>query len=201
VITVDRDTRDHPFLPTRGYHLALETTVSSQVIGSNYHYVKLTFLADFYVRFRWRHSLRIGLLVGSIFGTAPLYEMYFIGDLSDQMHSRVLDLNFSDAPAPNLFSNSIEEMQYESLAGRLDVEYIVPLYRSQRVVYGLDFFILAGLYGLGSIEDFTDPPAGYPGGAFPFDFTIDVGFRLDTTAGVFGFSFKNLLGLIPFREE
>lgn len=201
VITVDRDTRDNPFLPSRGHHLSLETTISSDVIGSNYHYVKLTFLADFFFRFRWRHSLRVGLLVGSIFGEAPLYELYFIGDLSDQMHGRVLDLNFSHSPAPNLFSNAIEEMRYESLAGRLDVEYIVPLYRSQRVVYGLDFFLLAGLYALGSIEDFRSPPAGYPGGPFPLDFTVDVGFRLDTTAGVFGFSFRNLLGLIPFSED
>lgn len=201
VITVDRDTRDTPFLPSRGHHLSLETTLSSDVIGSNFHYVKLTFLADFFLRFRWRHSLRVGLLLGAIFGEAPLYEMYFVGDLSDQMHGRVLDLNFSHAPAPNLFSNSIEEMRYESLAGRLDVEYIVPLYRSQRVVYGLDFFLLAGLYTLGSIEDFRSPPAGYPGGPFPLDFTVDVGFRLDTTAGVFGFSFRNLLGLIPFSEE
>jgi hypothetical protein len=92
-------------------------------------------------------------------------------------------------------------MQYESLAGRFDVEYIVPLYRGQRGVYGLDFFLLAGVYAIGSIEDFRSPPAGYVGGAFPIDFTIDLGFRLDTTAGVFSFAFNNLLGLIPFSED
>jgi hypothetical protein len=200
VISVDRDTRDHPFLPSQGHRVSLATVVASDVIGSSYHFVKLTLVADLYLRFRWRHSLHLGLLIGSIFGTAPLYERYFIGDLSDQMHTRVLDLNFSHAPPPNVFRNATEEMQYESLAGRLDLEYIVPLYRGRSVVYGLDFFVLVGLYSLGSIEDFRSPPAGYVGGAFPFDFTVDLGFRLDTTAGIFGFSFSNLLGLIPFSE-
>jgi hypothetical protein len=110
-------------------------------------------------------------------------------------------LNFSHSPVPNVFRTSIEEMRYESLAGRLDNEYIVPLHRGRRVVYGFDFFLLLGVYAIGSAEDFQSPPAGYPGGAFPVDLTLDVGFRLDTTAGIFGFSFKNLLGLIPFSED
>lgn len=200
-LSLDYDTRDHPFLPTRGHRVAVTTTVASDVIGSHYHYFKLTLQADFYLRFRWRHSLHFRLLVGSIFGEAPLHELYFIGDLSDQAHARVLGLNFSHAPAPNLFRNSIEEMRYETLAGRLDVEYIVPLYQGRRIVYRLDFFLLLGLYSIGSAEDFQSPPAGYAGGPFPLDLTLDVGFRLDTTAGVFGFSFKTLLGLIPFSED
>lgn len=200
-LLLDYDTRDHPFLPTRGHRVAVETTVSTDIIGSHYHFFKLTLQADIYLRFRWRHSLHFRLLFGSIFGQAPLYELYFIGDLSDQVHARVLDLNFSHAPVPNVFRTSIEEMRYESLAGRIDIEYIVPLYRGRRVVYGFDFFLLLGVYAIGSAEDFQSPPAGYPGGAFPVDLTLDVGFRLDTTAGVFGFSFKNLLGLIPFSED
>jgi hypothetical protein len=110
-------------------------------------------------------------------------------------------LNFSHQPPPNIFASSIEEMRYESVAGRVDVEYVVPLYRGRRVVFGLDFFLLVGVYALGSADDFRSPPGGYVGGAFPIDLTLDLGFRLDTTAGVFGFSFKNLLGLIPFSEE
>jgi hypothetical protein len=201
VLSLDHDTRDHPFLPSRGRHVAGSAMVSSDVIGSNYHFVKITVQADFYLRAPWRHSFRIGLLVGMIFGEAPLFEHYFVGDLSDQIATRVLDLNFSHSPAPNIFRNSIAEMRYEKLCGRLDVEYIVPLYRGRRVVYGLDFFLLLGLYSLGSSEDFVSPPAGYSGGAFPIDLTLDMGFRLDTTAGVFGFSFQNLLGLIPFSED
>jgi outer membrane protein insertion porin family len=200
-LSLDWDTRDHPFLPTRGHRVALTTTVASDVIGSHYHYFKLTLQADFYLRFRWRHSLHFRLLVGTIFGEAPLHELYFIGDLSDQNHARVLGLNFSHAPPPNLFRNSIEEMRYETLAGRFDVEYIVPLYQGRRIVYRLDFFLLLGLYSIGSAEHFQSPPAGYTGGPFPIDLTLDVGFRLDTTAGVFGFSFKTLLGLIPFSED
>lgn len=201
VISLDHDTRDHPFLPSRGRHITGSAVVSTDVIGSNYHFVKLTLGADFYFRLPWRHSLHVGLLIGLIFGDAPLFEHYFIGDLSDQVTSRVLGLNFSHAPAPNIFRTSIEEMRYEKLAGRLDLEYIVPLYRGRRIVYGLDFFLLLGLYSLGSSEDFVNAPVGYSGGAFPIDMTLDVGFRLDTTVGVFGFSFQNLLGLIPFSEE
>ncbi len=201
VLSLDHDTRDHPFLPSRGRHVTGSAVVSSDVLGSNYHFVKITIGADFWLRTPWRHSFHIGLLVGMIFGDAPLFEHYFIGDLSDQISARVLGLNFSHAPAPNVFRTSIEEMRYEKLCGRLDIEYIVPLYRGRRVVYGLDFFLLLGLYSLGSSEDFVNPPAGYSGGAFPIDLTLDVGFRLDTTAGMFGFSFQNLLGLIPFSED
>jgi hypothetical protein len=200
VISLDHDTRDHPFLPSRGRHVAGSAVVSTDVIGSNYHFVKLTLQADFYLRMAWRHSLHFGLMVGLIFGDAPLFEHYFIGDMSDQITARVLDLNFSHAPPPNIFRTSIEEMRYEKLAGRLDIEYIVPLYRGRRIVYGLDFFLLLGVYSLGSSEDFVSAPVGYST-AFPIDMTLDVGFRMDTTVGVFGFSFQNLLGLIPFSEE
>lgn len=201
VVTLEHDTRDHAFLPSRGFHVAGAVTFASDVIGSSYHYVKTTLQADVYVPLPWRHTVHLGLLTGAIFGDAPLYEMYFIGDLSDQIPSRVLDLNFSHAPAPNIFRTSVEEMRYESLAGRLDVEYIVPLYRGRSVVYGLDFFLLLGLYSIGSPEDFVSAPTGYRGGPFPIDMTLDLGFRLDTLAGVFGFSFQNLLGLIPFNED
>jgi outer membrane protein assembly factor BamA len=201
VFSLIRDTLNHPLLPSEGQRLALSTTLSSDVIGSHYHYMKLTVEGDFYVKMSWNHSFRFGFLVGAIFGEAPLFERYFVGDLSDQMHARVLQLNFSHAPPPNVFRNSTEEMRYESLAARLDVEYIAPLYRGRRVVYGVDFFLSFGIYSLGSAEDFASPPAGYKGGAFPVDLTMDLGFRLDTNAGVFGFSFKTLLGLIPFSEE
>ena len=200
-LSLDHDTRDHPFLPSRGRHVTGSAVVSTDVIGSNYHFVKITVGADFWFRTPWRHSFHVGLLVGMIFGDAPLFEHYFIGDLSDQISARVLGLNFSHAPAPNIFRTSIAEMRYEKLCGRLDVEYIVPLYRGRRVVYGLDFFLLMGIYSLGSTEDFVNSPTGYSGGAFPIDMTLDVGFRLDTTAGMFGFSFQNLLGLIPFSED
>jgi hypothetical protein len=200
-ISIDHDTRDHAFLPSRGRRIAGAVSLASDVIGSSYHFVKLTLEADVYVPLPWRHTIHFGFLSGTIFGDAPLYELYFVGDLSDQIPARVLDLNFSHAPAPNVFRTSVEEMRYENLAARLDLEYIVPLYRGRRILYGLDFFLLLGLYAIGSSEDFISRPTGYRGGPFPIDLTVDVGFRLDTVAGVFGFSFQNLLGLIPFNED
>ena len=69
-------------------------------------------------------------------------------------------------------------------------------------IYGVDFFGAAGVYGVASYRDLTDPPRGYTGlRRVPIDLTFNLGFRIDTSAGGFVFAFSNLLGLFPVRGE
>jgi hypothetical protein len=77
-------------------------------------------------------------------------------------------------------------------------EYRIPLYRSHRAIYGVDFFGSAGLYSVASRRDLADPVQGFSGLArIPVDFTFNVGLRMDTKAGGFLFAFANVLGFLP----
>jgi hypothetical protein len=94
------------------------------------------------------------------------------------------------------------EVRYGQYAGKLQGEYRVPLYRGHRSVFGVDLFGCAGIYGLASQRDLTDPPRGYHGFAkIPVDLTFNLGLRVDTSAGGFVFAFSNVLGFIPVRGE
>ena len=118
------------------------------------------------------------------------------------MPDRVLDLNFDRRTAPNYLNTDIVEVRYGDYAAKLQGEYRIPIYRGHRSVYGVDLFGAAGVYGVASYRDLTDPPRGYHGmRAVPIDLTFNLGFRLDTSAGGFLFAFSNLIGLIPVRGE
>jgi hypothetical protein len=115
---------------------------------------------------------------------------------------RVLDLTFDRRNAPNYLNTDIVEVRYGDYALKVEGEYRIPLYRGHRSVYGVDFFGAAGVYGVASSRDLTDPPRGYHGiRKVPIDLTFNLGLRIDTSAGGFVFAFSNLLGLFPVRNE
>jgi hypothetical protein len=115
---------------------------------------------------------------------------------------RVLDLNFDRRAAPNFLKTDIVEVRYGDYAAKVQAEYRIPVYRGHRSIYGIDFFGAAGIYGVASYRDLTDPPRGYTGfRRVPIDLTFNLGFRIDTSAGGFVFAFSNLLGLFPVRGE
>jgi outer membrane protein insertion porin family len=139
---------------------------------------------------------------GSVFGNAPLFERFYVGDLSDLLPDRVLDLAFDRRPAPNFLSTDIVEIRYGNYAAKLDAEYRVPLYRGRRSIYGVDLFGSFGLYGLANEEDFVNHARGYTGLAtWPIDLTFNAGLRIDTQAGGFVLGVSNLVGLIPVRGQ
>ncbi|HEY4157541.1 MAG TPA: hypothetical protein VGM29_05565, partial [Polyangiaceae bacterium] len=107
----------------------------------------------------------------------------------------VLGINFDRRPPPNFLGTDIVEVRYGKYAFKLASEYRVPLFRGHRSIYGIDFFASAGIYGVAGTRDITNPPTGYSGLArVPIDLTGNLGFRIDTSAGGFVFSFANLLG-------
>ena len=192
------DTRDQPVLATRGAVLSGLAEASLTPLGSDYPYAKLQVRASQYARLPWGHVLRLEGFAGAIFGTAPLFEKFYVGDFSDLLPDRVLDLNLDRRTAPNYFSTDIVEVRYGQYAAELDAEYRVPIYHGTRSIYGVDLFASAGVYGVANSIDLTNPARGYTGLAtVPIDFTFNFGLRADTAMGGFLFGVSNLIGFIP----
>jgi outer membrane protein insertion porin family len=198
--TFVHDTRDEPILPTRGHHLIASVEASMTPLGSDFPYAKLVLHGSQWFPLSWGHVLRIEGFAGAIFGDAPLFERFYVGDFSDLLPDRVLDLAFDRRPAPNFLSTDIVETRYGSYAAKLDAEYRVPIYRGTRSIYGVDLFGSFGIYGLANPIDFVEPPTGYKGfGKIPLDLTFNAGLRVDTQVGGFVLGLANLIGLMPLR--
>jgi outer membrane protein assembly factor BamA len=198
--TLIHDTRDEPVLPTRGDHLYVYTDAALTPLGSDYAYVKLHARVSHWLPLSWGHVLRLEGQAGAIFGTAPLFEKFYVGDFSDLLPDRVLDLNFDRRAAPNFLGTEIQEVRYGQYAAKANLEYRIPLYRGTRSVYGVDFFTSAGAYAVADGRDITQPARGYSGFAtVPIDLTFNLGLKIDTNAGAFTLGVSNLLGFIPVR--
>ena len=198
--TLVHDTRDEPVLPTRGDHLVMAADASLTPLGSDYPYVKLESRASHWMTLPWGHVLRLEGFAGAIFGKAPMFEKFYVGDLSDFLPDRVLDLNVDRRPAPNFLNTDIVEIRYGQYAAKVQAEYRIPIYRGTRSIYGIDFFASAGVYGVANDIDLTQHARGYTGfGTVPVDLTFNAGLRIDTSAGGFVFAISNLLGFFPVR--
>ena len=194
------DTRDEPFLPTRGEQLIGSIQASLTPFGSDYPHTKVVLRGSEWLRLPWGHVLQLEAFAGGVFGTAPLFERFYVGDFTDLLPDRVLDLNFDRRPAPNFLDTSIVENRYGNYAAKLDAEYRIALYRGARSIYGVDFFGSFGLYGIANDADFTNRARGYKGLAtVPIDLTFNAGLRIDTQVGGFVLGVANLVGLIPVR--
>ncbi|MGH7281932.1 MAG: BamA/TamA family outer membrane protein, partial [Polyangiaceae bacterium] len=199
--TLVHDTRDDPFLATRGVQLSAVVDASLTPLGSDYPYGKLQLRAANWTLLPWAdHVLKLEGFAGAIFGDAPMFEKFYIGDFSDLLPDRVLDLTFDRRPAPNFLGTDITEIRYGQYAAKASAEYRIPLYRGHRSIYGADFFASAGVYGVADERDLVDHPRGYSGiGTVPIDLTFNAGFRIETSAGGFVFGVSNFLGFIPVR--
>lgn len=194
---LERDTRSDPVLPERGSLLNISADMATRLLGSDYSFVKLSASYAKYMPLPWSHVLAVHLFGGAIFGDAPFFEKFFIGDLSDLVPRRALGLNFSTLPSRNIFGTSINRMRYEEVALRLDSEYVIPWFRGGSFVYAGDFFIDVGVFLLASRDDLKMRD-GALASSIPVDLTVDAGLRLDTRIGIFIFSIGNALGRIPF---
>ncbi|MDF2697016.1 MAG: outer membrane protein assembly factor YaeT precursor, partial [Labilithrix sp.] len=200
--TLVHDTRDEPFLPTRGWHLLSLAEASLTPLGSDYPYVKLVLRGSRWMPLPWDHVLRIEGIFGSVFGDAPLFEKFYVGDYTDLRPHRALDLAFDRRAAPNFFGTSIAEVRYGDYAARLNVEYRIPLYRGRQSIYGVDFFGSTGFYAVANGRDIGRPARGYSGfRTVPVDLTFNLGLRMDTAAGGIALGIANFLGFIPIRSE
>jgi outer membrane protein assembly factor BamA len=196
--TVRYDTRDEPVLTTGGDVVSAVVDASLTPLGSDYPYAKVQLRAQHFHRLPWGHVLRLDAFAGGIFGTAPLFEKFYVGDFSDLLPDRALDLNFDRRTAPNYFNTDISLVRYGQYAAELNAEYRVPIYHGTRSIYGVDLFASAGLYGDCNAQDLTNPAAGYTGFAtVPIDLTFNLGLRADTAFGGVVLGLSNFIGLLP----
>lgn len=195
------DTRDAPFLTTRGTLASATVTLGLPPLGSSYGFQKVELGVRRWFRLPWSHVLRLGAYGGGIAGDAPFFEKFYVGDFTDLLPDRVLDLAPDRRQPPNLLGTDIAEVRYGDFAAKLDVEYRVPVYAGRGAVYGVDVFATAGLYGVATRRELTDPPTGYAGARrIPVDLTYNLGVRVDTKIGGITLAFSNLLGLLPARH-
>jgi outer membrane protein assembly factor BamA len=192
------DSRDLPFLTRKGWLASAAITAGVPPLGSDYGYARVELSAQRWWQLPWKHVLRASVFLGGIAGDAPFFEKFYIGDFTDLLPDRVLDLTPDRRQPPNLLGTDIKEVRFGDYAAKIDLEYRVPIFTGQRSVYGIDFFASTGLWGVAGRRDITDPPSGYTGAArIPVDLTYNLGIRLDTALGGATIAFSNLLGLIP----
>jgi hypothetical protein len=195
--TLDYDTRSDPVLPRDGARVLGSVEVATGLLGSTYDYAKLILQASLYHKMPRGHALGLHLFGGAIWGDAPYFDQFFIGDLNLLLPRRALGINFSTQPSPNLLGTDIARHRYDRFAGRALIEYAIPVWRRHGFVYGGDAFAAAGLLGLASEGDLR-PPGGLTWRTLPIDLTADVGLRLDTYIGIFTISIANALSRSSF---
>lgn len=196
-LSLDYDTRSDPVLPRQGVRLLGTVEAASGLLGSTYEYGKVVLQASLYHRMPHGHAIGLHLLGGAIWGDAPYFDQFFIGDLNPLLPRRALGINFSTQPSRNLLGTDIARHRYDDFAGRVLVDYAIPIWRRHGFVYGGDAFAAVGLLGLASEGD-LHPPGGLSWRTLPIDLTGDVGFRLDTYVGIFTISIANALSRSSF---
>jgi outer membrane protein assembly factor BamA len=201
--TLQHDTRDHPFLPTRGWFLTLNGEFSVLPSALDYDFQKIELHASRWWRLPFGgHVAELDIYGGAIAGRAPFFEQFYIGDLSDFRPDRLLGMSFDRRPPPNFLGTEILEERYGTYALKIAGEYRIPLYRGVRSIYGIDFFGSFGVYGLANGRTISQPPRAYSGAArIPVDLTGNLGFRADTSAGGFTFAFANALSFLPIGRK
>src|SRR4029079_10607624 len=141
------DTRDAPFLATRGTYASAVVTAGLPPLGSDYGYARIELEARRWIRMPFaRHVLGLEAYAGVIAGDAPFFEKFYVGDFTDLLPDRVLDLAPDRRQPPNLFGTDIVEVRDGDYAGKLEAEYRVPLYTGRGSVYGIDVFAATGVY-------------------------------------------------------
>jgi outer membrane protein insertion porin family len=198
---LDYDRRNDPGLPTKGVLARFQGDGATRIIGSNYDFLRLQGLFRSWHPLPQKnfvpHYLRFGVYGGVIFGEAPFFYKFHVSDLTDLIPSRVLEMELDARPPPNLMNTSIAVMRAEDLAGRVDVEYGLHVWRGTGALRTVSIYGVVGMYALASFDDVSVAVPGFTGAArLPVDFTFDVGLRLDTTVGVFQFGFSTILGFI-----
>jgi outer membrane protein insertion porin family len=199
--SLEHDTRDHPWLPTRGWLTSAALEISLSPAGSDYAYQRLDLKARRWWSLPFNHVFSLEAFAGAIAGDAPFFEQYYVGDLTDLRPGRLLGLNFDRRSAPNFLGTAIEDVRYAEYALKLSGEYRIPVFRGRRSIYAIDFFASFGAFALAGPREVTDPAPKYQGlERIPLDLTANLGFRLDTSLGGFTFTFSNVLGFLPVSQ-
>jgi outer membrane protein insertion porin family len=196
-LILDIDSRTDPVLPRGGHHISLSVEATTTAFASSYGFVKGVAQASNYFPLRWGHIIGIHGYLGGIWGDAPYFDRFFVGDLNQLLPPRALGLNFSTQPSHDLLGTGIAAHRYDNLAGRALVEYAIPIWSRHGLLYRGDAFAAFGVFALSNPDDLKNRDLSLSR-AIAADLTADLGIRLDTTIGIFTLSVANAIGRIPF---
>lgn len=196
-LVLDIDSRSDPVLPRSGHHIELSVEGSTSAVASSYSYLKAVAQSSVYLPFRWGHVFGLHLYLGGIWGNAPYFDRFFVGDLNQLLPPRALGLNFSTQPSRDLLGTGAAGRRYEDLAGRVLVEYAIPIWRRHGLLYRGDAFAAFGVLAVTNPDALRNRDLSFSR-AVAADLTADVGIRLDTYIGIFTLSVANAIGRIPF---
>jgi Outer membrane protein/protective antigen OMA87 len=196
-VILDIDSRTDPVLPRGGHHLSLSVEAATSAFASSYGFVKGVAQASSYLPLRWGHVIGLHGYLGGIWGDAPYFDRFFVGDLNQLLPPRALGLNFSTQPSHDFLGTGIASHRYDDLAGRVLVEYAIPIWSRHGLLYRGDAFAAFGVFAVSNPDDLRnrDVPLSR---AVATDLTADLGIRLDTYVGIFTLSVANAIGRIPF---
>ncbi|HJX54216.1 MAG TPA: BamA/TamA family outer membrane protein [Polyangia bacterium] len=196
VLTLDLDSRSDPVLPRAGRHLVVSLEAATPACASQYTFVKATAQGSLYFPLSVGHVIGVHGLLGGLVGDAPYFDRFFVGDLNLLLPPRAFGINFSTQPSRDFLGTGVADHRYDKLAGRLLVEYAVPLWRRHGLFYRGDAFAALGVFALTNPDDLRRQGASF-GQRLPADLTADLGLRLDTYIGIFTLSVANALGRLP----
>ncbi len=192
------DSRDESAFPTRGILARFAADVAAAATGSDYPYAKLETQLTRWFPMPWRHdTVRFHAQASVVTGAAPLFERFYVGDLSDLLPDRVVGLTVDERAAPNLLGTRVRENRWGTVAAKLGGEYAFRVYRGGARVESVDIYLGAGAYYLDDPSQLLASARPRTDRSLPVDLTVDAGIRLVTTVGVFGFGLSNWLGLFP----
>lgn len=206
-LLVEYDSRDRAGLPTSGLRAALQLDGGGRVLGSDYQYLRLVGQAEVAIGYARDQTLRFDLSGGALFaedGRAPYFEGFYVGDISELVAGRDLELQFSDRRSLDLLDNGADLVTYGDRFGRFRTEWayqITPVYGS---VNRVEAFVSAGLFAIdqgpwqiGRPEIAVTDDTRNVAEGLHFDVTLNVGLRADTPIGYLELSVGQALSVAP----
>jgi hypothetical protein len=194
----DRDTRPDPILPHSGGLTTASAEVGSAALGSSYDFMSVFARYEHWWPLRGERST-IGLRVagGVVIGNAPRFDRINISDVDHMLTPRALGLVLSTAVPLDILGTKRDKPAYGEVGGSVTLEYANRLFRGtgKNRVYGGDWFVGAGLWGLGQTDELVLRDTGV-WRSLPIDIYADAGVRIDTDIGVFELTISNALGRV-----
>lgn len=183
----------------KGARIALELQLSSPLVGSEYEFIKLVAGGAYSFRLPWGHWITPSVVAGQIAGRAPRFERFFAGDLSDWTPGRELGLIYTTRAPVDVFRTGIDGRTLGSLFARLDLEYVWPLFRRNRVRGIKAGYLLwsTGIFTFAGDADERSRRRAAGQWVAPLGFNANFGLRLETVLGAVDLTVGNVLQRVP----
>lgn len=197
-ISFDRDTRPDPILPHVGGRFAGSAEVGTAALGSSYDFATLFARYEHWWPLRdERSALGLHIAGGVVIGDAPRFDRIHVSDVDPMLTPRALGLVLSTAAPLDILGTRPGKPSYGEVGGTATLEFTSQLFRGtgKNRVYGGDWFIGAGLWGLAQTDELILRDSGV-WKSLPIDIYADAGVRIDTDVGVFELTISNALGRV-----